>query len=437
MTWFWCCCCPYGGPPDCEAPTDGTVTWFTHTVNEDGTITRVNHSGSCFTVYVNSTSGDVAETGNGTESRPFVNLNSIFVSSMTKSGTGTLSSGIFTPGSAPAGWTAGRLIGTKLTLDGVDYDVTANTTTTATIDSPPADDTYTWALKVFDDDCIYNICITDGCPKVKVLVKGTVDYIITSNLGRNYGRQLVIEPWGVGPIEIIASEAGLGLRRAVSCTGCIWKNTNATHSAIRSSGFGDCGSSTFDNCTGSGNGGAGYGFVTCVSSTFDNCTGSGTSGGFSIAEGTGFWGCNSSTFKACNGTGTASGGNTGHGIGFASCDLSVFDTCTATGTGAATGAGLGRATGLGFWDCVSSTFNNCTGTGVGDGFGISTGTGFDSCVSSAFDTCNGNGDAVGSACNRACGFRDNTDASFLNCTTSARICTDCTVPQCDAWVCDI
>ncbi len=454
----WCCfICPCQGPPDGQAPKDGTAEWFTHEVDEDGLITRVDHEGPCFTCYVNSTSGDVDETGNGTETRPFVNLHSVFTSNITKSGlAGTLSAGVFTPASGPSEWAAGRLIGAKLTLDGTDYEITANTTTTATIDDPPADDDYDWTLKIFDSTCIYNICTTDRCPKVKVLVKGTIDYVIGGEVGRVYQQNLIIEPWGVATIAIdITASGSLGSNGVVRCRGCVWKNTAVSvtnvsggFSTLTFRAFVDCPSSAFDNCTatcentGFTNGISTLtGFWDCPSSAFDNCTATCTENGVVRRSNSyAFDFCPSSTFLACAGTGNADTGSTtnqAHGTGFNTCSTSAFDTCT--GIGNAESASFAQSHGHGFNTCSSSTIVNCAGTGTGENFssGTAFGYGFRGCLSSTFDTCIGTGVAVGTLCKRACGFHGNTAASFINCTTSARICTDCSGAQCAAWVCDI
>jgi len=437
MSHWWCCCdddddnCPYGGPPDCQAKPDGTVSWFTHTVNDDNTITRVDHSGKCYTVYVNSTSGDVDETGNGTESRPFVNLNSIFSGYVTKSGaSGTLASGVFTPGAAPTEWAAGRLIGAKLTLDGTDYEVTANTTTTATIADPPDDDTYSWTLKIFDDDCIYNICThadpPDNCPKVKVLVKGKIDYAVVGLSIRNYLRNLVLEPWDVGTIEVdVSSNAGgvLGTR------GVAWKSTNVTGTTTTYVwyGFAYCVNSTFDCCEGNGSSlGTVFAFYECSVSAFDQSRGIPV---FAPHK-QGFTNCASSTFRSCTANGT---------MAIIGSTYSAFDSCAAIAVNASAGA-------WGFTQCHHSTFVSCTGDGTGGGIGTS--YGFNSCYSSLFSSCDGTaicptesygfygcsfsafisctGTATVTALvgnRRACGFHLNTCSSFVDCSTSP-VCDD-------------
>ena len=58
---------------------------------------------------------------------------------------GVLVSGVLTPTVSPA-WTAGALVGRRMKLDAVWYSVSANTETTATITSPPADATYAYLL---------------------------------------------------------------------------------------------------------------------------------------------------------------------------------------------------------------------------------------------------------------------------------------------------
>ena len=543
----WCCGsddCPYGGPPDCQADADGTVSWFTHTVDEDtGEITRNNHSGSCYTVYVNSTSGDVAETGNGTSTRPFVNLNSIFSGNVTKSGSGTLSSGVFTPGSAPTEWAVGRLIGAKLVLDSTDYEVTANTTTTATIADPPDDGSYSWTLKIFDDDCIYYICSRNeppfnyDCSKVKVLVKGTIDYQIDGKGNYpnywKYNRNLIIEPWTPSATAIVLDGAQFS-----ECKECIWKlvqsiagsthfsgcggsafdacedigfyacycsafhectggfNTCAagvshtpTYSTFKScsstTGFDYCGSSffewgpcVFDTCTVSGSGSVGFsyndicvfrncdssalgfygGFTYCSYSTFINCT-----GGASPSQASGFYHCTNSEFAYCTARRfdvcTTSSFDHCTAIidvrtypqaasGFYGCTSSTFSYCVGTGTGY--GANDGNwtfprdwtGTGYGFVDCGYSTFEYCDGTGVSHGFGsgdpsaTGLGVGFALCEFSLFEYCNGVGEATEPGCRRACGFYGNTCSAFVGCTTSDRICEDCSSATCNAFVCD-
>ncbi len=431
------CCgsCPYGGPPDCEAKPDGTVQWLTHTdVTAAGQITRDDdNEGKCYTVYVNSTSGGVAETGNGTESRPFVNLNSIFSGDITKGGTGSLSGSVFTPDSAPTGWTAGRLIGAKLTLDGTDCEVTANTTTTATIASPPAAGNYTWALKIFDDDCIYNICGNPTeCPKVKVLVKGTVNYEIIGSATRYYLRELVIEPWATPRLSITVSLSQASVAAVTNCRGVIWKDTTASGSGTTNGyGFYGCRSSTFDNCTGSASSTTtGHGFDGCTSSVFDMTYGTAT--GNTI--GYGFVSCSGSTFKDSDGTGTGVAPSTttyGLGCGFSGCSSSSFDDCTGSGSG--TGSGErhcspvpcgGQGVGYGFKDCGSSKFYACSGTGNGtctDGGTFNdTGTGecwgFLSCGSSIFTNTSGSANGSDNGYGNAIAFQSCGSSEFSSCT---------------------
>ena len=58
---------------------------------------------------------------------------------------GVLASGVLTPTVSP-GWTIGALVGRRMKLAATWYDISANTATTATITSPPADATYAYLL---------------------------------------------------------------------------------------------------------------------------------------------------------------------------------------------------------------------------------------------------------------------------------------------------
>jgi len=58
---------------------------------------------------------------------------------------GVLASGVLTPTVSPA-WTVGALVGRRMKLGATWYSVSANTATTATITSPPADATYAYLV---------------------------------------------------------------------------------------------------------------------------------------------------------------------------------------------------------------------------------------------------------------------------------------------------
>jgi hypothetical protein len=277
-------------------------------------------------------------------------------------------------------------------------------------------DPWTNLNTVFSDTCIYTICNggsegSSGCPMVKVLVKGTIDYAVVGNSGQNYQRKLVIEPWDAETITINVTGTGVTACAVKDCIGCIWKSTDAA-----------------STCTGS----ASYGFYGCSSSIFNACTGTGTGNGTTFySNGYGFYYCNSSTFDTC--TGTGSGDDLGNGYGFARCSSSTFDTCTGTGTGNVTGYSIYFGNGYGFESCSSSTFDTCTGTGTGndDGWGY----GFESCSSSTFDTCTGTGisgsygygfsqcsssdfNACGGV-STTCGFAGcSSGSTFTNCTAT-------------------
>jgi len=297
---------------------------------------------------------------------------------------------------------------------------------------------------VFADACIKYICThqdsPDGCPKVKVLTKGTIDYTVDGG-SYNYGRNLVFEPWDDATIEVSVSGAGVvtGVNSAV---GVIWKNTNVEGESTDTFGYGFafCTFSTFHTCTGVGTGAsntfltmAGNGFYGCSSSTFNTCTGEGHT--INSNYGNGFYGCSSSTFNTCTGEGTGTSGSYGgFGVGFQSCSSSTFNTCTGEGTGEGTytgiGTNFGRGVGYGFKSCTFSTFHTCTGVGTGTGTSFSVGVGFDSCSSSTFTDCDGEGYATSVlvVCEWGCGFSHNTDSSFSGCTTTDKICNDCGSP---------
>ncbi len=392
------CCCPYGGPPDCGGCPDGTVEWFTHEV-DGGEITRIDHEGPCYTYYVDSTSGDVTETGDGTEDDPWVNLNT-----------------------------------------------------------------------VFSNDCIYNTCITENCHKVKVLVKGTVDYAITGNYGRNYQRNLIIEPWDAERLTVGMPSANTGFR---DCVGCIWKNIDLEIEKLSvlsgPSGFQDCDVSTFDSCTITVLAGRGIvvGWSISDHCAFDSCTVHlvGTASQTVFGSNTGltrlyaFLGSDHSTFKSCGATLLATGATDGSrtnptawAYGFDDCGVSTFDSCTVDATVTADRAE--NVIAAGFNNCASSSFDSCTVDATGnssagtDGaiqhtakcFSGNSSSAFNACVgtatatvidaddfvysygflsntSSTFDTCNGTATATGGT-SFACGFDANTASSFINCTAN-------------------
>lgn len=69
---------------------------------------------------------------------------------------GVLVSGVLTPTVSPA-WTVSALVGRRIKLDATWYSISANTATTATITSPPADATYAYLLggaPIAGDACI-------------------------------------------------------------------------------------------------------------------------------------------------------------------------------------------------------------------------------------------------------------------------------------------
>jgi len=394
----------------------------------EDTIIRVEKFGPCVTYYVNSVSGGGAETGTGTETDPWTNLNT-----------------------------------------------------------------------VFSDSCICAICTNECCPKVKVLVKGTIDYKIAG--GGSYGRNLIIEPWGEERITIEVEESltRLSTTGAVSCGECIWKNADvefigtAADSAAWGAvgcGFHNSGGSTFDNCTvivtntatGAGaNGFQAYSFHNSGGSTFDNCTDTVTvtatttsivySYGFVYAHS--FNNCHSSTFNNCAGTAIGSGNVTsGYAqsliYSFSNCYSSTFNNCTGTATGSGDGSTYHIALVKSFNNCHSSTFNNCTGTATATSNGLQYGSNyadaysdsFNNCHSSTFnnctgtatatntgagfsraygfhklatsgactfDGCSGTGNSIGSGTCNCCGFYGNANSWFCDCTQS----DNCDQPTCD------
>ena len=297
------CCCSSCKCGETTITADGTVEWFTHTVNEDGTITRVDHEGSCKTYYVDSASGGGAESGTGTEEDPWTNLNT-----------------------------------------------------------------------VFSDTCIRIICNggesgSVGCPKIKILVKGTIDYAVTGNPFWNYQQNLIVEPWDTGPTISVISDT-FGITAFTYIIGVVWKNFTVTarctftgyeggHGGI---GFDTCTDSAFDTMDVSGeSSGAntvGTAFYSCSNSQFDGCTGHGheTDTTYSYGYGIAFFYSDHSTFKNCSGTGTTTSTN-GNGCGFDGCTDSVFDTCSGNGTGLNISCGFHANT--------SSVFTACTGTPSG------------------------------------------------------------------------
>lgn len=275
-------------------------------------------------------------------------------------------------------------------------------------------DPWTNLNTVFSNDCIYAICThaasPDKCPMVKVLVKGTIDYATTGNSLLNYGRNLVIEPWGGGPIVINIS--GTGVIYAVRwIVGCVWKTTNVTvyGTGNPTVGFYQCTASTFDTCNATGNGtgnsGDSYGFIGCGSSTFDTTSGTGNCNGSTY--GCGYYNCTYSTFHDCIGTGYSTNGYFGisYSWGYWDCFNSTFDACNAYGT-----TDSARLNGYGFGGCSSSIFTSCTAIGDGPTHGY----GFYACTASTFDTCSGTGTGTGTNC----GFYGNTSSSYIDCTAS-------------------
>ena len=326
------------------------------------------------------------------------------------------------------------------------------------------DDPWINLYSVFNDDGIYCSCTTEGCPMVKVLVKGTIDYRVGSGLG-DYLRRLVLEPWGEGRITIHPTDPNDVEYTAVyNIEGCVWKHTDATFDnpdcQFGAAGFESCYNSAFDDCTATGirvGWGSGYGFSTCTHSAFSNCTGTGTSGDEDMGiHGMGYNQCTGSTFDTCTGTGTCTEGS--DGIGFYYCDNSVFNSCDGTGTHDTTSVGSLEAHGYGFSDTEYCTFISCTGNGVAtgpaatgaisrgfdlchnsiyddcDGTGTSNGStylqsyGFSNCDNSTFQSCDGVGVVNGTNYLLACGFYHNAPSSFDDCTTSAPVCVGYSPP---------
>lgn len=241
---------------------------------------------------------------------------------------------------------------------------------------------------VFSDDCIFDICVAcSGCAKVKVLVKGTINYVIVGNAVRDYARNLIIESWGGSgvTIGITGSSFTIGL---LNCKGCIFKGFNVTVTVLATTS------------------GDAVGFRSCSSSTFDTCV------------------C------TISGTNTDPDQFGATAVGFQTCFLSVFFTCTGDATADESSQG-DSAVAKGFDDCNSSVFDTCDATvdatAIADSFGAFA-TGFRANNNSAFDTCSGTATAQGSDnSNDCCGFYLNSGSSFLDCSES----DNCATPVCD------
>ena len=265
------------------------------------------------------------------------------------------------------------------------------------------EDPWTNLNTVFSDTCIYHICThasaPDSCPKVKVLVKGDLDYAISGSISRNYLHSLIIEPWGNDPISIDVAGTG-NITAVLSCWGCIWKNVQTTGNGTTGGyGFRNCKSSIFNDCNGSGLSTSSYaygaGFYDCDNSSFDNCTSEGI-GSASVSGGCGFFRCHTSTYNNCVGEGTSAPYS---GEGFYDCYYSTFNNTS--GTGISTGY-----KGRGYNQCYSSIFLKCTGIGTG-----AEGYGFYSCTQSTFDTCDG--------ASTTCGFYVcSSGSSFIDCSAT-------------------
>jgi len=265
------------------------------------------------------------------------------------------------------------------------------------------DDPWTNLNTVFSDDCIYYICLhttpDENCPKVKVLVKGTIDYMVSGDVSRYYFRQLVVEPWDADAIDVTVTSSThyIGYGYAISrCCGVVWKRTNAhlTKDGTPTyptyiNGFWWCRGCTFENCTGIGtttDGKNGIGFMYCLESSFHQCEGTAS------GSGSGYVDCPNSTFYNTTGNGKLAG--------FGGCHSSAFDECDGIGNWGGTYA-------YGFTDSRYSTFFHCTGRGEG----MITGYGFEYCPYSVFDTCDG--------VSKTCGFYNCAfGSSFSNCTAT-------------------
>lgn len=264
---------------------------------------------------------------------------------------------------------------------------------------------------VFKDICIYVICAHEcPCPKVKVLVKGTIDYLVNGRPypGRNYNRNLVLEPWGSGRITINIDPT-VSVIYATSVRGCVWKKTDVTNASIRSQlfGFRGCEYCIFDDCTSDcgpptpgGGGFVSWGFFRCFNSMYNNCVGIGSQG---FSEYSKYTTRSGSTFNDCSGYSYyfQFGGWTSSGFWW--IDGAVFNNCHGTSNGPTSVV-------QGFNRCNASIFDGCTG----DGSGASYVTGFRGCNNGTFNNCDGDGEAS----IRCWGWSGNTDGWFCNCTQS-------------------
>lgn len=381
-----CCCCTCADGTEIKA--DGTVEWITHTV-DSGVITVVDNEAPCKTYWVESAAGDQNETGTGTEDDPWININTVFGTSV-----------------------------------GFDVDVVA---------------------------CIKYICSNqdapERCPKVKVLVKGTIDYTVDGN-SYDYERNLIFEPWDVERFEVDVSSTGVVVA-ILSCVGVIWKNVDVLVETTTANigdicyGFGLCTYSTFDNSTSTATSTAdSVGIHGCNYSTINNFTSTGTSVSASMGGGAiGINSCTDSTFKNVSGIASITSSVTiGTGWGIARCDRSEFDTCIGTGTGASTKVGPASAgSGIGFVNCDDSILYNCSGTGTGSSLGAAaSGYGFNGNSNSTFASSHGIGATAGTPTSeRGCGFFSNSGASIPtpSNTTSAKICVGAGCPG--VLTCDI
>ena len=320
-------------------------------------------------------------------------------------------------------------------------------------------DPWTNLNTVFSDTCISTICSggsegSVGCPMVKVLVKGTIDYAITNGGYSGYLDKLVIEPWDASTIEINITLTGISESYGVdNCDGCIWKNTNITLTGTHSGscamyGFYSCSNSIFNECTctitctstdpGGSQQSIASGFYVCSSSAFDYCTCTADSNSpvlslYSSAYSEGYRNCASSTFYACIANITSDSSYVCEGNGYMNSGSSTYNLCTSTTT--TTTAGTYTTTACGVYNCPSSMFKDCTSTGTGNTTGgTGLGYGFNYCASSTFDTCTGNGYATGTN-QKACGFYDNAGASFASCSASVRVCVG--FGDCASFTCDV
>ncbi len=369
------------------------------------------------------------------------------------------------------GWIAHDIAGSDITAVAysapcVTYYVDSVSGGGAETGSGTEEDPWTNLNSVFSDDCIYAICTSVYCPRVKVLIKGTIDYEVVGNIGRNYLRRLILEPWEGAAITIEISWSGavgsktiIGMR---SCVGCIFKNINTdigvnNTSGVNASAYGfyQCGSSTFDNCNSvvtsfvanpsiptSVGAAQARGFYSCSNSIFEVCEATSTSTGnaqptnIGLRPNThGFVTCGGSSFRNC--TGTATGTTTSYvfkceASGFDLCGSSVFDGCNGSATAYADRYAISAA----FW-ATGGLFNDCIGTADTtvdqstpvDHWALA--YGFYNCDGASFDNCTGN--ATASAVDdidggpECCGFYNNTAAVYFGCTES----DNCAIPVCD------